>query len=295
MLRPEAPVESGVSMVMAGGEGRLVRNNGMHVELIGMAPHDHIGWVFSGPDQFAVLARKFLKDGAAMGERLIYVAEGPGSDGPGGLDDLIDAGVLQVRSIAEIYGPSGIVDAVRQRAVFAEALAQAQADGYAGIRVAADNTPLLNDERRFAAWLRWELVADRFMSENPVTGLCAFDRERVDIDRLRHTATLHPLLSSTSPMPQFQLFADDGSLYAEGDLDTSAVQRIAWALPHLPVGTGVVIDLEVTTFVSNAAFRNLHRIAQTGIDVTIRGAASATRPLMKIVSPSHPHLSFVAP
>jgi DcmR-like sensory protein len=272
-----------------------VRHNGTHVELIGMALHDHIGWVFSGHDQFATLARKFLADGAAMDERLIYVAEDPDGAGPGGLDHLIDAGVLQVTSVAEIYGPSGIVDAHRQRATFAGALAQAQAEGYAGIRVAADNTPLLNGERRFQAWLRWELVADRFMSENPVTGLCAFDREQIDIDRLRHTATLHPLLSSTSPVPQFRLFADDGSLYAEGDLDTSAVQRIAWALPHLPFGTGVVIDLEATTFVSNAAFHNLHRIAQTGIDVTIRGAASATGPLMKIISPSHPHLSFVAP
>lgn len=272
-----------------------MRHNGTHIELIGMAPHDHIGWVFSGHDQFATLAQKFLAEGVTLGERLIYVAAEPSLDGPGGMDDLIDAGVLQVSSVKEIYGPSGIVDAAHQRATFADALAQARAEGYAGIRVAADNTPLLTDERRFAAWLRWELVADRFMSENPVTGLCAFDREQVDIDRLRHTATLHPLLSSTSPVPQFRLFADNGSLYAEGDLDTSAVQRIAWALPHLPFGTRVVIDLEMTTFVSNAAFLNLHNIAQTGIDVTIRGAATATRPLMKIANSTTPHLSFVAP
>ncbi|HEY7483975.1 MAG TPA: MEDS domain-containing protein [Streptosporangiaceae bacterium] len=271
-----------------------MRHNGTHVELIGMAPHDHIGWVFSGPDQFAALARGFLADGAAMGERLIYVAEDPDINGLGELDHLIDAGVLQVASIKEIYGPSGIVDAGRQRATFAQALAEAQAEGYTGIRVAADNTSLVSGDQRFQSWLRWELAADRFMSENPVTGLCAFDRERVDIDRLRHTATLHPLLSSTSPVPQFRLFADDGALYAEGDLDTSAVQRIAWALPHLPFGTGVVIDLEVTTFLSHAAFLNLHKIAQTGIDVTVRGAASATQPLMEIVNSSHPHLCFVA-
>jgi hypothetical protein len=271
-----------------------VRHNGTHVELIGMAVHDHIGWVFSGADQFASLARKFLAEGAAMRERLIYVAEDPGRAGPGGLDDLIDAGVLQVASVEDIYGPSGIVDSVRQRATFAQALAQAHADGYTGIRVAADNTPLLDGDRRFQAWMRWELVADRFMSENAVTGLCAFNRDRVDIDRLRHTATLHPLLSSTSPVPQFRLFAVDGALHAEGVLDTSAVQRIAWALPHLPFGTGVVVDLEVTTFVSNAAFLKLHKIAQTGVDVTVRGAVPATRPLMKIVSSSGPYISFVA-
>jgi hypothetical protein len=271
-----------------------VRRNGTHVELIGMALHDHIGWVFDDSAQFATLARKFLDEGAAMGQRLIYVAEDPGPAGPGGMDHLIDAGVLQVASVEEIYGASGVVDAGRQRATFAQALAQARAEGFAGIRVAADNTSLLNGDKRLQAWLRWELVADRFMSENPVTGLCAFNRQRVDIDRLRHTATLHPLLSSTSPVPQYRLFADDGSLYAEGEIDTSAVQRIAWALPHLPFGTGVVIDLEVTTFLSNAAFLHLHKMAQTGIDVTVHGAAPAMRALMKIVSPSSPHLSFVA-
>ncbi|HEU5158159.1 MAG TPA: MEDS domain-containing protein [Streptosporangiaceae bacterium] len=265
-----------------------MRHNGTQVELIGMALHDHIGWVFSGPDQFAALARKFLAEGTVTGERLLYVAEDPGPEGPGGLDHLIDAGILQVASIREIYGSSGIVDAARQRATFAQALAQAQAEGYTGIRVAADNTPLLTDERRFQAWMRWEVVADRFMSENAVIGLCAFDRQRVDIDRLRHTATLHPLLSSTSPVPQFRLFADDRSLYAEGDLDTFAVQRIAWALPHLPCGTGVVIDLEVTTFLSNAAVLALRRMAQSGIEVTVRGATEATGPLSDIVSAPRP-------
>jgi hypothetical protein len=34
----------------------LVRHNGIHIELIGMALHDHIGWVFSGAEQFAAEA-----------------------------------------------------------------------------------------------------------------------------------------------------------------------------------------------------------------------------------------------
>jgi hypothetical protein len=265
-----------------------VRSKGTRIELIGMAPHDHIGWVFSGPDQFATLARRFLADGAVVGERLLYVVEDPAPDGPGGLDHLIDSGVLQVSSVEETYGASGVVDAVRQRAIFAQALAQAHAEGFTGIRVAADNTRLMTDDRRFQAWLRWELVADRFMSEYPVTGLCAFDRERVDIDRLRHTATLHPLLSSTSPVPQFRLFTDERTLYAEGDLDTSTVHRIAWALPHLPAGTGVVIDLEVTTFLSNAAVLALRRVAQTGVDVTISSAVAGPQPLTNITDSSLP-------
>jgi len=99
---------------------------------------------------------------------------------------------LQFVRVAEIYGSSGIGHADTQRATFASALSEALRMGYSGIRVAADNTPLVTDPERLAAWIQWEHVADRFMSENPVTGLCAFDREKVDIGRLRHLATLHP-------------------------------------------------------------------------------------------------------
>jgi hypothetical protein len=270
-----------------------MRHHGSCAEIVGIGPHDHIGWVYSGPAEFPALARDFLAAGAAMGERLMYVAEDPHASRLEGMDHLIDSGVLQVASIAEVYGASGVVHAAHQRAVFLQALAEAQAQGYEAIRVAADNTPLLSDEERFQAWLRWELVADKLMSENPVIGLCAFDRERVAIDRLRNTATLHPLLSSSSPVPQFRLYSDEGWLRAEGDLDTYAVQRIAWALPHLPFDTGVVIDLAVTTFLSSAVMQALYKIAQTGVRITIRGTAAATLPLRQGIRAHHPHLSFV--
>jgi MEDS: MEthanogen/methylotroph, DcmR Sensory domain len=58
------------------------------------------------------------------------------------------------------------VDAAGQQATFAAAFASALAEGYRGIRVAADNTPMVTDGRRMEAWVRWEITADRFMSEN---------------------------------------------------------------------------------------------------------------------------------
>ena len=126
-----------------------------------------------------------------------------------------------------------MVDAPSQRATFAGALADALAAGYSGIRVAADNTPLVTDEARLAAWIRWEIVADRFMSENQVTGLCAFDQEKVNVDQLRHLATLRPLSSAASPVPQFRLFADSGELHIEGEIDSFAVSQVWLALKTL--------------------------------------------------------------
>lgn len=102
-------------------------------------------------------------------------------------------------------------------------------------------------------------VADRFMSENHVTGLCAFDQERVDVDRLRHLATLHPLSSVTSPVPQFRLFADSGQLCVEGEIDSFAVSQLWLALDALPPKTGVLVDLATATLRSQEVLAALGR------------------------------------
>ena len=240
-----------------------------------MRPGDHIGWTFAGQARFAELARPFLAEGAARGEQLMYVAADPD---PGAVAGLAGPQAVQVASIAEIYGVSGVVDALRQRATFASALAQARAEGYSGIRVAADNTPLVTDETRLAAWIRWEVVADRFMSENQVTGLCAFDIEKVDVDRLRHLATLHPLSSADSPLPQFRLFADAGQLRAEGQIDSFAVSQLRPALEMLPPQTGVLVDLSAATL-TRTALADIAWMCGDGVTVVIRGEPAAIRQL----------------
>ncbi len=263
-----------------------MRSRGARFECLRMRPGDHIGWTFAGQAGFAELARPFLAEGAARGERLMYVAADPD---PAAVAGLPGPPAIQVASIAEVYGASGLVDAPRQRAIFATALAQAQAEGYSGIRVAADNTPLVTDETRLAAWIRWEVVADRFMSENPVTGLCAFDVEKVDVDRLRHLATLHPLSSADSPLPQFRLFADSGQLRAEGHIDSFAVSQFRPALEMLPPRTHVLVDLSAATL-TRTALADIAWMCGDGVTVIIRGEPSAVSRLRVPSLPSSRHL-----
>jgi hypothetical protein len=93
--------------------------------------------------------------------------------------EMVDRGELVIASVADIYGPDRMVAPSSQRETFAGALAEALSDGYTGIRVAADNSSLIDTPERLQAWLAWEEVADRFIAENPLTGLCGFDRTRV--------------------------------------------------------------------------------------------------------------------
>jgi hypothetical protein len=270
-----------------------MRARGTRFELVGMQPHDHIGWVFSGPAEFSDLASGFLAEGAARGELLMFVADEPGGHPLTGLGSFTKPGALRVARTADVYGASGVVDAGRQRATFAEALAEALAEGYTGIRVAADNTSLVSSPEQFEAWLRWENAADRFMSENPVTGLCAFDRDLVDVDRLRHVTMLHPLSSAGCPIPQYRLFADGQALYVEGDIDSSAVDELDRALRSLPPGTGVVIDLATATLLSRRVLAGLAGLAATGVDVTICGAPALIARYRAMSGPPGDRLSLV--
>ena len=263
-----------------------MRNNGSRLELLRMRPHDHIGWVFSGAEEFAALAKPFLDEGAALGEKLMFVAENPEDDAFVGLTDGYDPAAVQVASISDVYGASGVVDAQSQRATFAGAMAEALADGYSGIRVAADNSTLVGDPERIEAWIRWELVADRLIAENHVTGLCAFNRDRVDVDMLRHLSTLHPLSSSDFPAPQFRLFVDDGSLCIEGEVDSFAVEHLWMALDVLPPATRVVVDMTNATLRGDVVQSDLRHMSDAGVRVSFRGAPATTTVLARLLEVS---------
>ncbi len=279
-----APIQarSGVRRAV---EGTVIRNRGTRFEVLRMRPHDHMGWVFSGRGEFAALAAPYLAEGVALGELVMYLTNDLNADDVDLLAESVDARALRVASIDEIYGPARIVHPVAQRATYAGVLADALADGFTGVRVAADNTPLVADEERLESWIRWEIVADLFMTENTFTGLCAFDAERVDIDRLRHLATLHPMSSATSPVPQFRLFCGAGGLFVEGEMDSFAVTQLWLALDHLPPRTKVVVDLSAATLMSRVVLAGLRQLCEAGVEVTIRGGRAAIGELREACGP----------
>ncbi len=244
-----------------------------------------MGWVFTGSSEFAALAAPFLAEGASLGERLMYVADDPDPADVAGLASIAGPGALQVTSIAGVYGAGRLVDPQGQRATYAAAVDDALAAGFTGIRVAADSTSLVADERRLAAWIRWEVVADRLLSEHQITAMCAFDQKRVDAGRLRHLAAMHPLSSASSPVPQFRVFSAAGALCAEGRLDSLAVTQIRLALDNLPRGTGVLVDLATATLTSHAVLTGLEQLCDYGVSVRIRGEDAALDGLRRSFTP----------
>jgi len=248
-----------------------MRNHGTRFELVPMRPHDHIGWVYSGLAEFASLATSFLHEGASIGERLMLVVDDPKVEVLAAVVRDFDPADIDVMSIADVYGFSGVVDPRQAYAALAGATEAALAAGYSGQRVIADNSSLVQSDQGLDAWIGWELLADRFMVDANLTALCAFDRKRVSVDMLRHLATLHPLSSATEPTPQFMLFAEEGRLCVEGEVDSVAVSYVRRALQVLPPETGVVVDLSRAHVRGNVARASLFNLAENGIEVTLVG------------------------
>ena len=265
-----------------------MRNRGTRFEFLRTRPHDHLGWAFAGRAEFSALAMSFLAEGVARGELVIYVADDPDPVVTSRLSHLAGPDAVQVASITEIYGDSGIVEPEEQRVTFEAICANALADGFSGIRVAADASRMVLDPWRLAAWRRWEVVADRFITEHPATALCAFDTERLGPDLLSKLATSHPLTSATSPVPGYRIYWDDGALRIDGEPGYPAIGDVRLALAEFPAGTPVVVDLAQARTVGDAVLRGLRALAGSDVPVTIRGsraligqlrASGATGPL----------------
>lgn len=163
----------------------------------GTWPSGHSVWAFRGLAEFHARVGRFLAQGAARGERLLLVEDDPR---PGQWpSELLEREVLRLASVAEVYGSARLPDPTAQEAVFDQVLGEALADGYVGLRIAADNTSVATGGERLAAWCRWEARADRFMAAEPVTGLCAFDRVRLDAGDLRLLVGLHEVRVGPEP------------------------------------------------------------------------------------------------
>lgn len=240
-----------------------------------MRPHDHVGWVFEGRGEFAALAAPYLAEGAALGQRLMYIAEDPRPEDTANLATIVDPDQLRISTVADTYGPSMLVDPLRQLATFMDELDAARAAGYTGVRVAADNSSLVRDEKQMKAWIQWEITADHTVAVEQFTALCGFNKEKVGSTQLHQIASVHPLSSASGPVPQYRLFSDGQAMHIDGRVDAYAITQLWLALESLPVRADVVVDLGTARLMGPGVLAGLTQLCDCGIGVTIRGERAA--------------------
>ena len=149
-------------------------------------------------------------------------------------------------------------EVIRRYAAETEA---ALADGYRGLRASADVTDIVRTAEQQAAFCRYEFLIDRYLSQHPLSAMCAYRTELGDA--VQRFACLHP--AATGGLTSFHVYAcDDGAVGLAGEAELSCLPELERAVEHLSLAAidrTVVVDLSRLTFVDHRALLALAAFA----------------------------------
>jgi anti-anti-sigma regulatory factor len=242
----------------------------------------HVCWVFDDHADFRAAAVEFLADGLARGRRVRYIAAGDEQSlraelAP--LERLEEArrpGAVEVLTVSGTYaGPESCVDARAQVGVYATDTRTALADGFTGLRVAADVTELVRTPAQLDAFARYEHQVDRYITLAPFSALCGYSRSELGDDTVAQLACLHP--GGSAEQAPFRMHATpDADLALSGELDLTTVELFAAAVDRAGLdgrGVEVVVDARGLEFADHRNLLVLERIADRyGRSVILRTA-----------------------
>lgn len=241
----------------------------------GLGVHDHLSWPYEDRDDFVRRVREFVTDGLALGLRCIYAADRPLEQleadlaGIPNLHAEVARGALTITVLGELYPEDAAVDHDMMLSTFAAATEDALAQGYTGLRVVADATPLLRSPEQLAAFATWEHKADRYMTRHPFSAMCAFDWTELPGSATAALACLHP--AARAGMAAFGVFASDGhaDLALAGELDKSATDdlRVCLGRTGLDITRELIVDATRLDFLDHRGLESIRDFA-SGLGAT---------------------------
>ena len=262
---------------------------------------DHVCWVYDDDASFDVAVREFLEGGLAGGDRLLCVGERviDSLNGPYAplrdVESLLAEGALETLTLAQAYDSTEHFCPERQLEFYRSATRRALADGFRGLRVVADVSPLADQPALLSELLRWEQIADEYIAGRPgLSAMCAYRRD-LGPAFLAEAASRHPVVHVPDGPPTFRLFFDNGRLVMAGTVDISSAGLLSCVLAGSPVkGPRASLDLARVEFLDVAACRALalwaHGLRARAVDLEIRGASPIIRRMWQVLD-----LSDIAP
>lgn len=185
----------------------------------------HACWIFDQQQEFVEAALEHLTDGLRAKQRIAYVGSEPVEEqrellAPlGDVGGMIDKGALHLFELTDLYEVGEPVEADVQVATYLAATNAALADGYTGLRVAAQVTDLVAEPGTREAHVRWESIADRYCANHPLSAFCGYHRGALPEQLLCDLAAVHPASNEGHPAVPFHLFSDSGNLVLAGEVD----------------------------------------------------------------------------
>jgi anti-anti-sigma factor len=227
-----------------------------------MSRSSHVCWSYASDAEHRDFLAEFFEAGLAANERLMYLA--PPEQLQATMSGLVDTGIdpsrllergaLRIDDLDEAYLIDGALRPDVRLAGHALLVGQALRDGYAGLRVCSEITPLLGSDGVCDEWCGYEVRADLLIARLPSIVVCACDLRRARPKVMSDLHAVHSLHTGapTCPSP-FQIHAGRGGLFLSGEVDASSADRLgrwlAEALPDLP---DPVVDVEDLEFIDAA-------------------------------------------
>jgi len=169
-------------------------------------PGTHLCALYRGEAELEQIAATFVSNGLAAGDRVLYVA----SDRPAAtVRTALEAhqvpagpaaavGQLIVEDFSAAYGEPGQLDLAEMEAGFRAAGRQARADGFGGLRVAAEMGDFAESIGSVERLLEWERFCTPMQREEGITSVCQYDQRR--FSHLQAAMIAH---EHTGPAPEF--------------------------------------------------------------------------------------------
>lgn len=225
-------------------------------------PRDHLCSLHHGAAEYQRRAAVFFAEGLREGLRVAYLATD---------------GMESARAELAVLGDG-------DRLV---------ADGFRGLRMSADVTGLVRTPEQQDAFARYEFLADQYMADHPLSGLCGYS---VDLGEqiAAEVAALHA--AGRSQDTDVRIFGcSDGALGLAGEFDLATVPVLSRVLARLRPGddAGVlVVDMAAVDFVDHRLLIALADHARSrAMTVSLRSAPQLTARLLTLLSLADVHLA----
>jgi anti-anti-sigma regulatory factor len=235
-----------------------MRTNGCIDSASSLGTDGHACWGFDDRQEFVDAALEFLTDGLRHGQRLAYIGsesvdeQRERLDPLGDVGGMVDSGALLLFELSDLYRVGEPVDPGEQLAIYSGAADAALADGFTGLRVAAQVTDLVREPQTWDAHIRWESAADRILPAKSLSALCGYQRGVLPSQLLADLAAVHPAANGAAGSVPFHLFGEDGGLVLTGEVDAFSSETFDRALGHAcGAEEAVSLDLEALDFIDH--------------------------------------------
>jgi anti-anti-sigma regulatory factor len=193
----------------------------------------------------------------------------------------LNTGQLQVHRPDDVHLAGGHFDPQRMTATFSQVTAQAQSDGYRGLRVTVDMSWALRPVSGTEQLFDFEATANQLFVEGRLAAVCAYDRRRFEPAAIRRACAAHPITPGGSVL-RFSRLQTPG-LRLHGEVDFTNRHAVAGLLASLP-DADATLDITGLTFIDASAMGLLGRAAAARRYRTTLRCSPVTARLLRLLS-----------